>query len=728
MREWKTSAIVAVAVLAVAGTAIAGSVARPSGSARSAAPSKCALAAPSNPIQHVIYLQFDNTHFARDDKAQNVASDLEQMPHLLDFLQKNGTLFTNDHTILISHTAGGILSSLTGLYPDRQGQTVSNSYDYFPASKVPSFTSSFKYWTDPVASNNPLPNMITDGQKNTPAPWVPFTRAGCDVGGVGTANVELENTADITQVFHPGSPEVAENAANSQLGQTDFVGIAIHCSQADSGPSGMCSSDNNGKPDVLGDEPGGYHDFNALYGTKYVDPAITGGDACVNDTSGQAITDPVGNCGFPGFDGMLAKNTLGYVAQMQENGVPVTYGYISDAHDLHVPTLTTDSYASSATGPGELAHQQQLKAYDDAFESFFDNLQQHGINKTNTLFVVTVDEGDHFAGGVGRPQQGQSWLVYDHRTCTNMTACPANQIGEVNVNINPSDAASNPGVLPPGQSPFDIHFDDAPTFYVNGQPGPLDAGVRKLEHDVGSLMLPDPYVNNGQSVPATEALADPVEEKALHMVNTDPSRTPTFTMFANPDFFFTRSDPCTGVHECVVPGFAWNHGDKQDEIGNTWVGFVGPGIASNGVDKTTWTDHTNLRPTILALLGLKDDYTDDGRVLVEALTKQAIPNALTGSNVQKLGDVYEQLNASFGSFAMDTLKASTKAIKSDDATYSSVASSISSLTDDRDTLATTIKNALNKAAFDNQPITNAQATTWITAANQLLTQAAGLPH
>ena len=50
-------------------------------------------------------------------------------------MKTNGTLFTNDHTILISHTAGGILSSLTGLYPDRQGQTVSNSYDYFKPDK-----------------------------------------------------------------------------------------------------------------------------------------------------------------------------------------------------------------------------------------------------------------------------------------------------------------------------------------------------------------------------------------------------------------------------------------------------------------------------------------------------------------------------------------------------------------------------------------------------------------
>src|SRR4051812_45704161 len=129
--------------------------------ARSAAAGSSCL---NGQIKHMVYLQFDNTHYRRDN--QSVASDLEQMPHLLNFLKNNGTLFTNDHTILISHTAGGILSTQTGLYPDRTGQTISNSYDYFPASKIPAFASSFKYWTDSVdPTNDPLPNMITDGQK-----------------------------------------------------------------------------------------------------------------------------------------------------------------------------------------------------------------------------------------------------------------------------------------------------------------------------------------------------------------------------------------------------------------------------------------------------------------------------------------------------------------------------------------------------------------------------------
>ena len=103
-------------------------------------------------IKHVIYLQFDNVHFQRDNP--NVPSDLEQMPHLLNFLKDNGTFDTNDHTILISHTGGGILSSLTGLYPDRHGQAVSNSYDYFRPDGSVGFSSSFKYWTDTTDGGN----------------------------------------------------------------------------------------------------------------------------------------------------------------------------------------------------------------------------------------------------------------------------------------------------------------------------------------------------------------------------------------------------------------------------------------------------------------------------------------------------------------------------------------------------------------------------------------------
>ena len=44
-----------------------------------------------------------------------------------------------------------------------------------------------------------------------------------------------------------------------------------------------------------------------------------------------------------------------------------------------------------------------LHNYDAAFATFFNRLQADGINKNNTLFVVTADEGDHFVGGPPSP-------------------------------------------------------------------------------------------------------------------------------------------------------------------------------------------------------------------------------------------------------------------------------------------------------------------------------------
>lgn len=69
----------------------------------------CQLNSASRQIQHVIYIVFDNTHFTRDNP--NVPSDLEQMPHVLNFIKNNGVLLTNHHTPLISHTATDILDN-----------------------------------------------------------------------------------------------------------------------------------------------------------------------------------------------------------------------------------------------------------------------------------------------------------------------------------------------------------------------------------------------------------------------------------------------------------------------------------------------------------------------------------------------------------------------------------------------------------------------------------------
>ena len=250
----------------------------------------CSLNSAGGKIQHVIYVQFDNVHFTRDNP--NVPSDLEQMPHLLNFFRHNGTLLTNHHTPLISHTADDILTALTGVYPARHGQAVANSFGFFPlpgtSTFFDGFASSFTYWTDLVnPKTDPVFSMIDANGNNAPAPWVPYTRAGCNVGAVSIANIELENvTSDVTTVFGANSPEAAEAKANRTQAIADFEGIAVHCAAGDA----ICSSANGGQPDRLSQEPGGYAGFNGLFGHKSVAPVISPGTA-LTDIDGKLITD-----------------------------------------------------------------------------------------------------------------------------------------------------------------------------------------------------------------------------------------------------------------------------------------------------------------------------------------------------------------------------------------------------------------------------------------------------
>ena len=68
---------------------------------------------------------------------------------------------------------------------------------------------------------------------------------------------------------------------------------------------------------------------------------------------------------------------------------------------------------------------QQLKNYDDAFGKFFDRLAADGINKSNTLFVFTVEEGDHFVGAPPTPAN-----------CDGVnTPCTYSLVGEINGNL-----------------------------------------------------------------------------------------------------------------------------------------------------------------------------------------------------------------------------------------------------------------------------------------------------
>ncbi len=768
--------------------------------------SSCQLDPGHGRIKHVIYLQFDNVHLTRDNP--NVPSDLEQMPHLLNFLKSNGTVLQKSYTVLISHTAAGITSSLTGLYPDRMGLNETNSYDYYdPSTGIPTFTSAFKYWTALVgAPVDNRTNMVTTGGKNTPAPWVTYTRAGCDVGDVSAANTVLENvlagafaagptdlfsaakagdtsldpfsktgfnagdtitvdtgtnqetavidhtsgfdlilkaplakahaqgveiwepaadpvneTGDPTTIFGANSPEWQESfnsqvapfgSAAANLSTTDFIGIAVHCTK---GNASICSRSTNAKTDLLPDEPHGYTGYQALFGAKYVNPTIAKGAAAVDDVFGSTpVADSFGQPGFPGFDSMSAANSLGYVAQMQEAGIPVTYAYLSDLHDNHA--------GGGAYGPGEVGYVAAMKAYDDSFAAFFQRLANDGINKSNTLFIVTADENDHFAGqqaqncdGVTtpcvyhtvatKPFHGQFDLTNGGQSVATWTGPavwpPATEngplVGEVGYNMTYLLGSQIDG------TGYDISFDSAPSFYLDGQLQAVDSTgkvvvnpvLRDFERAAANLKAFDPYIDATQLTPVGRYFVDAPTLAAIHMIDADSQRTMSFTMFSQPDYYFQTTTPCSGKSQgCVNDGFAWIHGDYSPDIGQTWLGLVGPGVQSNGLDTGTWIDHTDIVPTINALLGLQPDYQPDGRAITQVLTSSDAQDG-DGRSLTELGDLYKQLNAPYGDFAHSLIVASTNGIKSDDATYLATEQQIQQLAAQRDALVAHMKDLLN---------------------------------
>jgi hypothetical protein len=491
--------------------------------------------------------------------------------------------------------------------------------------------------------------------------------------------MELENVkSDFVAVFSSNPTLVsqaqseANNPATFSKAVADYEGIAVHCASGDP----LCSAANNGVPDLLAQEPGGYSGYNALYGHLFVAPQISPGGP-LTDLDGNVIADFHGNIGFPGFGGISAAQTLGYVAAMQEHGVPVTFAYISDAHDNHATGM--------ASGPGQADYVAQLQAYDRAWGEFFSRLASDGITPANTLFVITSDEDDHFAGGPPSPAG-----------CDGVTVpCTYAKIGEIATNITTLIDGVDPHLA---STHFDIHFDMAPTFYVSGHPATGSPIAREFERAAAQLTAVSPITGNTDTL--MEFLADPVEMSTLHMVTADPNRTPTFVMFGNPDYFFQTFGPT--VQE--GPGFAWNHGGTNPEITTTWLGLVGPGIEASGIDSQTWSDHTDIRPTILSLVGLADDYAHDGRVLVESIETQALPAAVDRPTFIQLAQTYKSIMAPVADLGMLTLAISTTGLAGDDKAYARVESQIQNFTAQRDALAAQMIQMLEAAAFSGQPI------------------------
>jgi len=228
-------------------------------------------------------------HYFRDNP--NVPSDLEQIPNLLDFFTSNGTFLSNNHTPLIAHTADNILTTLTGLYGDRHGMPISNSYQAYNADWTTDPAGSFAYWTDPIfdtktpapsAGHDTNPGMVYSpvprpprqhpggARYRHPGPWAPYTRAGCDVGEGWPRPTRSWRTPGWTSPRCSGPDRRKISSVNADKDSfkdaetADYVGIGVHCAQgnafcadAKAVKFGQTRPVTTAVTDSLPDEPGG---------------------------------------------------------------------------------------------------------------------------------------------------------------------------------------------------------------------------------------------------------------------------------------------------------------------------------------------------------------------------------------------------------------------------------------------------------------------------------------
>ena len=204
-------------------------------------------------------------------------------------------------------------------------------------------------------------------------------------------------------------------------------------------------------------------------------------------------------------------------------------------------------------------------------------------------------------------------------------------------------------------------------------------------------------------------------------------------MFAKPDYFLSPGSATCAPCVTQNTSFAYDHGDYAAEIDTNYFGIAGPGVRHLGLDgsaaaegpssagpnsgqvtvpdsgtKGTWVDETDIRPTLMYLTGLRDDYEHDGRAITQILANRNA--ALRSPGIAALGACYKQLNSSVGIFGTDTLKAATSAIEGSspgDATYLQTDQALRKLDVARDALAGQIKGELEAAAFSDVPLHHA---------------------
>lgn len=330
---------------------------------------------------------------------------------------------------------------------------------------------------------------------------------------------------------------------------------------------------------------------------------------------------------FPGWPLRQVEYPLTATALMQEHGVRVTFTYLENLH--------------GSRGLG--AYDDVLARYDAAFAAFFARLAAAGITPENSLFVVTVDEGDHLVPEGGRTVALGTYLE------------------------------SHPDYPVPPEA-VQMAGGAAANLYL--APGVDRAAVRAAL----------------RRAPGVQAIAWGAALRAAQIaVAADPARVPDLTVFGEPDVQF-REHGARLIGRTAAP--LWNHGTLGPAMERVWLALRGPGIRPGPL--TTWTDHPDILATVHALLGLP--ITDlDGQMIVAALDEGLVPAAARDPATLRLAAAVKQAQAPLGAFGRAALAVATGAAGLDADGAARLDAALAHLVDERDALVAAARARLATA-------------------------------
>ena len=422
----------------------------------------------------------------------------------------------------------------------------------------------------------------------------------------------------------------------------------------------------NAKPDPLPDEAGGYSGYKALFGAKYVNPAITGGSPSVNEINGNPITDQFNQPGFPGFDGMFAE-------QHARRGRPDAGG--RDPGDVRVHLRRARHARQRGRDPHRLrARRGRLRPAAQGLRQRVRRASSPGSRTTGSRRTTRSSSSPSRRATTSPAPRRTTPLRRRHGVLH--VRAPGHTVTEVNGDLKRLVATYNASHGTSATTNFSVHSDLAPNVYITGNPARDSSTARTLEQAMS---------RHERDQPALEPAGEPVRgdgrpgrgEDSAH-VDSRSGRTADVHAVRTRRLLPERlvDDPCANndLSACVfLPNTAAPHADVRveprrhpagDRIDVDRLGRARDREEGRAPTRLLHRPHRRAADDARAARAEGRLRRPTAASITEFLKDDALPKSLKGGKVEELGQAWKQINASFGQFAADTLTASTGALAS----------------------------------------------------------------